>query len=84
MSPHIKSSLGENLVACLIAGVAAVLAVVVGIVGAIFLCGRLLSGEMTEWDLILAPVTGLIFGIAAFVFVFRKIVTYGDDPDSLR
>jgi drug/metabolite transporter (DMT)-like permease len=66
------------------AGVAAVFAAVLGFVGAIFLCGELLSGEMTEWGLILAPTTALIFGIGVFVLVFRKIEKYGEDPDSQR
>jgi hypothetical protein len=39
---------------------------------------------MTEWGLILAPTTALIFGIGVFVLVFRKIEKYGEDPDSQR
>jgi hypothetical protein len=63
--------------------VAAVFAAVVGFVGAILCCSTFLSGEMTEWDLILAPATALIFAVATFIFAFQKITTYGEHPDNL-
>jgi hypothetical protein len=40
-----KSPVGENFIAFLMSGVAAVLAGIVGFVGAIFLCAKLLYGE---------------------------------------
>jgi hypothetical protein len=73
-----KSTAGESFIAFVMSGVAAVLAAIVGFVGGIFLCQRLLSGEMTEWALILAPATALVFGVVVFVFAFRKISTYGE------
>ncbi len=77
-----KSTAGESIIAFVISVVAAALAAIVGFVGAIFLCGKLLSGEMTEWALILAPATALTFAAAAFVFAFRKISRYGESPDT--
>jgi hypothetical protein len=79
-----KSSFGEIFIAFLMAGAAAVLAAGMGFVGAIFLCAKLLSGEGSESALILAPATALILGIAVFVFVFGKVIRYGEDLDSPR
>lgn len=76
-----KSTVGESFIAFVMSGVAALLAAVVGFVGAIFLCEKLFSGEMTEWALILAPATALVFAATVFVFAFRKISTYGESPD---
>ena len=81
MYPFMKSTIGENIVAVLMAGFAAFIAAIVGFVSAIVLCSTFLHGEMTEWDLILAPVTAVVFAVFAFVFAFRKISTYGDNPD---
>jgi hypothetical protein len=78
-----KSTVGETIVALTMSCVAALLAVVVGFVGATFLCGALLSGEMREWALILSPATALVFAVTVFVFVFRKIATYGEHPSGL-
>jgi hypothetical protein len=73
-----RSTVGESLVAVLIAGVLATISAIVGFVGAIFFCGTVFRGEMTEWALVLAPASALIFGVVLFVFVFRKISSYGD------
>jgi hypothetical protein len=75
-----KTAIGENVFATLLAGVAAAIAAVVGFVGGIFLCGWLLRGEMTQWGLIVAPALALVMAVTAFVIVFRKIITYGDSP----
>jgi ABC-type multidrug transport system permease subunit len=77
-----KSTLGEILFATVLAGVAAALAAVLGFVGGIFLCGRLLSGEMTEWALIVGPALALLMAVGTFVLLFWKIIRYGA-PDSL-
>lgn len=76
-----KSTAGETFIAFVVSVVAAVPAAVVGFVGAIFLCEKIFSGEMTEWALILAPATALVFAVAVFVFAFRKISMYGESPD---
>jgi hypothetical protein len=78
-----KSTAGEIFIAFLMSGVAAVFAAALGFVGASLLCSTLLSGEMTEWALIWAPITALVFAVAAFVFVFRKISTHGESPDKM-
>jgi hypothetical protein len=78
MGPLMKATVGEQFVAVLMSGFAAFLAAIAGFVGTIYLCGRLLRGEMTDWALILAPATAVVFAIAVFVLVFRKITTYGD------
>jgi hypothetical protein len=49
-----RSTLGESLVAVLMAGVAAFFAAILGFVGAAWLCSALLSGEMGEWGLVRA------------------------------
>jgi len=77
-----KSTVGESIVTVLMSGVAAVIAAVVRFVCAIFLCQTLLRGEMTEWALVLAPATALIFAVTVFVIVLRKIGTYGEHPDN--
>ena len=77
-----KSTVGESIVTVLMSGVAAAIAAIVGFVGAIFLCQTLLHGEMTEWALVLAPATALIFAVIVFVTVLRKIGTYGESPDN--
>jgi hypothetical protein len=80
----LQPSGGELMFAICIASICALLAAVVGFVGAIFLCGRLFSGEMTEWALILAPLAALLFGAAAFDITFRWIVHYGDPPSTIQ
>ena len=75
-----KATIGENVFATLLAGVAAAIAAVVGFVGGIFLCGWLFTGEATESALIVGPALALVMAVAAFVIVFRKIITYGDPP----
>jgi ABC-type multidrug transport system permease subunit len=82
MSVIMKSTAGESIIALLISGVAALIAAVVGFVFAIYVCGKLLRGEMGEWALILAPVTAVVSAVAVFVIAFRKIDTYGENPDS--
>jgi len=74
----VEPTSGELLVAIALASVPAVLAAIVGFAGAIFLCGRLFAGEMTEWGLILAPVTALIFGAGVFVAAFRWFIHHSD------
>ncbi len=81
MYPFMKSTVGENIFAILMSGIAAAFAAVMGFVSAIILCSTFLRGEVTEWDLILAPVTAVVFSVSAFVFAFRKISTYGENPD---
>jgi drug/metabolite transporter superfamily protein YnfA len=73
-----KTTIGENIFATVLASVAAFFAGVVGFVGGAFLCWNLLRGEMTQWDLVVAPAAALILAVAAFVFVFGKIVNYGE------
>jgi len=75
-----KTTSGENVFATVLSGVLAALAGIVGFVGGIFLCQTLLSGEMAEWALVLAPAMALVMAVATFVIVFRKIITYGDPP----
>jgi hypothetical protein len=81
---NMNSSFGGRFVAPLMAGLSAVFAAVAGFVGAIFLCGKLLSSEFAVLAVFIAPTTALILGIATFVVVFRKISTYREDPDRLR
>ena len=81
MYASMNSTVGENIVAVLMSGVAAIIAGIVGFVSAIVLCSTFLRGEMTEWDLILAPVAALVFAVSAFVFAFKKISTYGENAD---
>lgn len=73
-----KTTTGENIFATVLASVAAFFAGAVGLVGGVFLCEILLSGEMTQWALVVAPAAALILAVAAFVFVFGKIVNYGE------
>jgi ABC-type multidrug transport system permease subunit len=77
-----KTTIGENVFAIVLSGVAAAIAALVGFVGGIFLCEWLFTGEMTEWALIVAPALALVMAVAAFVIVFRKIITYGDPTSS--
>ena len=76
-----KSTFGENIFAVLMAGVAALFAAILGFGGAIWLCSALLSGEMSQWDLILGPAAALVSAVAVFVIAFHKISTHGDPPD---
>jgi hypothetical protein len=78
-----KSTFGEGFIAVFISGVAAFFAAIAGFVGALYLCARLLSREMSDWALILAPATAVVFAVAVFVFAFRKLSTYGEFPDKL-
>jgi len=82
MSLAMKSTLGENFIAVLISGVAAVLAAIVGAIGGIFLCTKLFTGEGTESALVVAPVLALLVGTAVFVLAFRKLSSYGEGSDS--
>jgi low affinity Fe/Cu permease len=77
-----KTTIGENIFATVLASIAAFLAGVVGFVGGIFLCGTLLSGEMTQWALLVAPAAALTVAVAAFVFVFGKIINYGEQDSN--
>jgi hypothetical protein len=67
MSVLMKSTTGEIIIAMFIAGVAAVLAVVAGFLGGIWICGVVFSGEATESALIMATATAIVFGIAVFI-----------------
>jgi uncharacterized membrane protein len=82
MSLAMKSTLGENLVAVLISGVVAILTAIAGLVGGIFLCNKLFTGEGTESALVVAPVLALLVGTAVFVFAFRKLSKYREGSDS--
>jgi hypothetical protein len=76
----VEPTSGELFFAIVLASIAAVLAGIAGFVLGIVLCGRFLSGEATEWGLVFGPVTALLLGSAAFSFVFRWIVHYGNPP----
>ncbi len=80
---HMKSTVGESLIAFLISAVAAVFAAIAGFFVGVILPEVFLSGEATESALILAPAIALIFGTAVFVFAYRKISSYGESPDNL-
>jgi ABC-type multidrug transport system permease subunit len=73
-----KATFGEIVFASVLSAMAAALAAVLGFVGRIFLCGWLLSGEMTEWGLVAGPGLALLMAVGAFVLVFRKIIHYGE------
>jgi hypothetical protein len=79
-----KSTFGESIVAVVMASVASVFAAVLAFVGAAWLCSALLSGEMGEWGLVVAPPTAVIAAIVAFAAVFHKIRSYGDPPNDPR
>jgi hypothetical protein len=70
-----KSTVGEITVALFMSGVAAVLAAIVGFVGAIFLCQALLHGEATESSLVLAPAAAIVFGVIVFLVALRKVMS---------
>ena len=76
----ISATPGELLFAILSAAGIAALAGLVGFLGGTILCARLLVGEATEWALIVAPATALLFGVAAFGISFLWILHYGDPP----
>jgi hypothetical protein len=76
-----KSTIGENAVAITIAGATAAIAAIAGFVGGVFLCGLLFKGEATESGLVVAPALALVLGVAAFVFTFSKIASYGEPKD---
>ena len=78
-----SAGIGALLIPILLASVAAVLMAVAGFVFGIFLCGRLLTGELTEWGLIVGPASALLFGVTTFVVVFRGFIHYGDPPSSV-
>ena len=81
MPSIVRSTSGEIAVAILMSCAAAAVAAIVGFVGAIFLCAKLLSGESSESALILAPATALVLAVVVFVFSFRKITHYGEPHD---
>jgi hypothetical protein len=72
---EMKSTVGEITVALFMSGVAAVLAAIVGFVGAIFLCQALLHGEATESPLVLAPAAAIVFGVIVFLVALRKVMS---------
>ena len=76
-----NSTIGENVVAVLMSGFAAIIASILGFVFSIILCSTFLHGEMTEWSLILAPAAAVVFAVSAFAFALRKISTYGENSD---
>ncbi len=51
----------------------AAIAAAIGFVGGIGLCSWMLSGEMGEWGLIVAPVLAVVLGLATFLFTLRKL-----------
>jgi hypothetical protein len=73
---NVPHTIGELMFAILLAFVCALLAAIVGFVGAIFLCQRLLVGEKTEWAFILAPVGAILFGVPGFLGVFRGLLHF--------
>jgi type III secretory pathway component EscS len=83
MEQIMKSTVGETFVAVLMSGAAALLAAICGFVVAIWGCSTFLSGEATEFALILAPVTALSFAVITFVIAFRRITTFGEHPPDL-
>ncbi|MGA9586421.1 MAG: hypothetical protein WBQ95_13900 [Terracidiphilus sp.] len=76
-----KSAVSETVFALVMSGVAATFAAAVGFVSGIALSEGFFNGEMTQWALILAPATAVVFAVMSFIFVFRKISTYGESPD---
>jgi hypothetical protein len=66
--------LGEIIFATVLSALAAVLAAVVGFVGAIALSSALFSGEATESALVLAPASALGMAVIAFIVSFRKLL----------
>ena len=75
-----KSTVGESLVAVLMSAIVALLAAVAGFFLGVF-CSGLLPDRDGESALFLAPFCSLVLAITAFVAVFRKISTYGEDSD---
>ena len=76
-----KATVGETLITVLISGACAFVAAIAGFFGAMALCFTMLSGEMTQWALILSPATALVCAVFVFLIAFRKIVDYGERPD---
>ena len=74
---------GELLIPILLATVPAALMAIAGFVFGIFLCSWFFTGEATESALIVGPATGLLFGVATFVAVFRWVIHYGDPPSRI-
>ena len=74
-----NSSLGENAVAVIMSGFAAVLAAAVGFMGFMFLFRLLLSRGLL---LIIAPLFGLALAGLVSVIVFWMITIYGKHPSA--
>ena len=58
----------------------AVVMAIAGLGGVILIVGRLLSAEMTDWSLILVPVTALSVGVIVLALAYRRILHLGDRP----
>lgn len=56
-----------------IAFLMALIAAALGFVAGIALCSWLLSGEMSEWGLLVAPILAVVFGLAALLYTFRRL-----------
>ncbi len=81
-SRAMKPTLDEAAVALIAGLVAAVFAGVVGSITGMIVGAKLLTGEMGEWAFILAPATGLVFAVLAFVFTVRWILCVYSPLDS--
>jgi len=75
-----RPGVGELVVPLLLASVPAAIAGLVGFVGGIFLCERLLRGELTEWALVAGPLLAAIAGGTVFVLAFSRFFRYGNAP----
>jgi hypothetical protein len=58
----------------------AVVMVIVGFGGVALIIERLLSAEITEWGLILVPITALLIGAVVLAIAFRRLLYLGDPP----
>jgi hypothetical protein len=77
----VKPTLGETVVAFLAGLLAAVVTALVGGIAAIFACAKLLTGEMSEWALVLGPASATLSAALAFVFTVRRFL-FDDDASS--
>lgn len=80
ITSKVRATLGETLVAILLATVVALLLAVAGFVGAVAFCQVVFTGEATESGLVLAPLAAIVVGITAFFLVYRWFVRYGNPP----
>jgi hypothetical protein len=77
-----KSTFGEILFAASLSAVAAAFAAVVSVIGGVFVHGWMYGRGTWVASFYAAFGMMLLMPLGVFIFVFRKVIHYGD-PDSL-